>query len=128
MRTAIFAVAGWLVPGAGYIPLRRYGRFAMFFVLVSSAASAGMALHGATLWPRPAELQGLDPLSAILAWGGAFTETLAGGPWLLGLLGAPQTWLAGRLHEYGNTLLLAAGLCNLLALLDAVNLRKAEAR
>ena len=37
-----------------------------------------------------------------------------------------QTFLAGQTHEYGTTLLVLAGLFNLLALAGALELRKAK--
>ena len=127
MKTAGVAVFGWLVPGGAYLLGRRYLRFALCLVLVSSAFGAGLALHGANLWPHPAELQGLDGVSAMLAQAGALTKALAGGPYLLArLLDYSETFVSGRAHEYGTTLLLLAGLFNLLMLVDGLRLHKTE--
>jgi hypothetical protein len=127
MKSAGVAVFGWLVPGGAYLLGRRYLQFALSLVLVSSAFGAGVALHGSNLWPQPAELQGLDGLTALLAQAGALTKALAGGPYLFArLLDYSGTFVSGRAHEYGTTLLLLAGLFNLLMLADGLKLHKEE--
>jgi len=121
MRFARLAAFGWLVPGGAYLLTRRYVQFGLTLTLVLTASIAGIALGGSNLWPRPADLSGMDGFSALAAQGAAFTRLLAGAPWLLArLCGYSQNLLAGRLHEYGTTLLVIAGLLNLLALGDAV--------
>jgi hypothetical protein len=51
---------------------------------------------------------------------------LAGCPFLLALLfDSARGFLDGRLHEYGTTLLMLAGLFNLLGISSALELRKA---
>lgn len=123
------ALFGWLVPGGAYLLLRRYAQFALFLLLVSSACAAGTALQGGNQWPQPAELQGLDGVTAIMAQAGTLAKALAGGPYLLSRsLDGNHTFLTGRLHEYGTTLLTLAGLLNLLALADALQLRTAALR
>jgi hypothetical protein len=123
------AAFGWLVPGGGYLLIGRKRQFALFLLLISTSFAAGLALHGGLLWPQAGELQGLDGLSAVLAQSGGLVKALAGGPYLLArLFDYSQGFLEGRLHEYGTTLLMMAGLLNLLALADAWELRKAEHR
>ena len=127
MNVAVMATFGWLVPGGAYLLARRYLQFAITLALVGVATVAGIALHGASLWPRAEELQGLDGLAAIMAQGGALARVLAGGPYLLArLCDYSQTFLSGQTHEYGSTLLALAGLFNLLALADALELRKVK--
>jgi hypothetical protein len=127
MKAAAIAVFGWLLPGGAYLVARRYLQFALSLALVCCATAAGMALHGANLWPQPGELQGLDGFSVGLAQAGALAKALAGGPYLLARLSNDsQSFLSGQTHEYGTTLLVLAGLFNLLALMDGLELRKAE--
>lgn len=117
MNTLAMTAFGWLVPGGGALLERRYKRFAVVFFLVVGTFAAGVALRGANLWPSPVEVQGLDGMTILIAKAGAIAKLLAGGPWLLAhWLGYSQTWLAGRLHELGTTLMTLAGLLNLLAL------------
>ena len=109
---------------SAHAPLRQ---FAVFAVLVWTTFAAGLALHGGLQWPKPADLQGLDTFTVLIFQAAAVAKLLAGAPFLLALLagGAPG-FLDGRLHEYGTTLLLFAGLFNLLAVSSALELRKAE--
>ena len=124
---AALLAAGWLIPGGGYLLLRRYGRFALFLAMVSIASLAGVLLGGANLWPAPAELQGLDGMAALLARGGALAKAAAGAPYLAArVFGYAQTYLAGCLHEYGTALLAGAGLLNLMALAGAWDLRRSR--
>ncbi len=123
-RPAALLLAAWLVPGGGYLLLRRYRQFALFLLVVSIATLAGVLLHGGNLWPATGELQGLDGLAKLTARAGALAKAMAGGPYLLAYLaGYSQTYLAGCLHECGTALLTAAGLLNLLALADAWDTR-----
>ena len=114
-------------PGRGISADARYLQFAVFAVLVSATFAAGLGLHGGTQWPRSAELQGLDTFATLVFQGGALAKLLAGGPFLLARLfdGGPS-FLDGRLHEYGTTLLVLAALFNVLAVANALELRKAE--
>ena len=127
MNAALTAAFGWIVPGGAYLLARRYLQFAVSLALVCGATAAGVALQGASLWPRADELQGLDGLAAIMGQAGALARILAGGPYLLArLCGYSQTFLGGQTHEYGTTLLALAGLFNLLALADALEWRKGK--
>jgi hypothetical protein len=127
MRAVELAVAGWLVPGGGYLVQRRYPQFISFALLVSITFCAGLALHGGCQWPQPAELQGLDSLTELLVKAGAVAKLLAGGPFLVAQsFGVTHSFLDGRLHEFGTTLLALAGLFNLLAVSDAIESRKVE--
>jgi hypothetical protein len=117
---AALALVGWLVPGGGYLLLRRYRQFAGFLLVVSAATIAGVLLGGGNRWPASTELQGLDGVATLMARGGALAKAMAGGPYVLvRLAGYSQSYLAGCLHEYGTALLTVAGLMNLLALADA---------
>jgi hypothetical protein len=127
LSTAAMAVFGWLVPGGAYLFVGRKRQFALSLVLVSAAFLAGIALQGGNQWPRGEDLGGLDSLSILLAHAGSLVKMLAGGPRLLSwIFDYSQGFLAGKLHEYGTMLLVAAGLLNLLAMADAWELRKPE--
>ena len=100
---------GWLVPGGAYLLMRRYLQFAVFAFVVTAAFVAGFALQGGYGWPQPAALAGAPYLAT----------------WLLGGSGS---FLGGRLHEYGTTLLTMAGLFNVLAVSSALDLRMGSAQ
>jgi hypothetical protein len=127
VKTAAMVAFGWLVPGGTYLLMRRYLQFAIFAVLVPATFAAGLALHGGMQWPLPADLQGLDPMTMWIFKGGALAKFLAGCPYLLAsFFGNTHSFLDGRVHEYGSTLLVLAGLFNVLAVSNALELRKAE--
>lgn len=128
-KTWLMIAFGWLVPGGAYLLMRRYAQFALFAATVWLAFGAGFALHGLPGWPRAEELAGLDGVTALLLRAGAAGQALAGAPYLLAqVFGAPGPFLAGRLHEYGTTLLIFAGALNLLAISTAFDLRKERTR
>lgn len=102
-------VAGWLVPGGGYLLRRRYDRFALCCFLVLSALCAGMAAGGLN---NPQQ-------SGILAAAETAAMWLAGGPYLIARIFSHATLpMDAPVHEYGIALLAAAGMINLLALAD----------
>ncbi len=120
MKGAAMIIAGWLVPGGGYLLTKRYTQFAVFLTLVCGVFAVGMSLHGGNAWPGAEDLQGLDGLSARIAQAGALAKCLVGAPYLIAaMLGDINTYTQGRIHEYGTTLLSMAGILNLLALMDA---------
>jgi hypothetical protein len=114
---------GWLVPGGAFLLQRRYRQFAGFALVVSAAFAAGLLLGGAGQWPQPAELAGLDSFTALAFRASAFAKLLAGGPWLIANLFDGPSFVEGRLHEYGTTLLMMAGVFNVLAIAGAHDLR-----
>lgn len=129
MKAVVLTLFGWLVPGGAYLLTRRYRLFVCFAVLVSATFAAGLALQGGYQWPQPAELQGLDGFTVLLFKLGALAKPLAGAPYLLAeVFGSSHSFLDGRIHEYGTTLLALAGLFNLLAVAEALALQKGEPR
>jgi hypothetical protein len=125
MSALPLAAFGWLLPGGAYLLMRRYLQFAVFAFLVSATFAAGLVLQGGCAWPQPAELVGLDAFTAFTFKAGALAKLLAGAPSLaVWLFGGSSSFLGGRLHEYGSTLLMIAGLFNVLAVSSALDLRK----
>ena len=129
MKTLGLAAFGWLVPGGTYLLMRRYLQFAVFALVVTVTFVAGLVLQGGFGWPQPSEMAGLDGSAELIFKAGAFARVLAGAPYLIAcLFDGTSGFLAGRLHEYGTTLLIMAGGFNLLAISSALDLRKEQAR
>src|SRR5690349_18013755 len=127
MNALLIAAFGWLVPGGAYLLMRRYLQFAVFALVVSATFAAGVALQGGYGWPEPAELTGLDFFTILIFKAGAAAKLLAGAPYLVAkIFGGSAPFLSGRLHEFGTTLLIMAGLFNVLAVSSALDLRKAK--
>jgi hypothetical protein len=120
MESAAIIATGWFLPGGGYLLTRRYRQFCGVFAVVCGVFLSGLLLHGGSVWISSAELDGTDEFTALLARAGVFGKVLAGAPYLLTrVFYQAQTYTQGRLHEYGTTLLVCAGILNLLALADA---------
>ena len=126
MNPVALAAFGWLVPGGAYLLMRRYMQFAIFAAIVTVTFAAGILLQGSVRWPAPVELAGLDRFTAFAFQVSAFAKALAGAPYLAANAFNQPSFLSGRLHEYGATLLMMAGLFNVLGISSALDQRKGE--
>ena len=109
---AIFvAAAGWAVPGAGHLILRRWGRAAIGFGAVALLAIAGMKMRG-NVFPY----HGADPFDVL----GFIADAGSGVFYLLSktvqAAGPDVSHAAG---DYGTRMIAAAGILNFLLLIDA---------
>jgi len=125
----VAVVAGWLVPGAGHLILRRYGRAAIFFVTIVGSFALGLALHGRLYWPTVAEPGSMFHYDLItILW--CFAQIGSGLcyviSYLLGLGTIPQPWTPT--FEYGNTFMFLAGLLNYLVVHDAYDIAAGRKR
>ena len=106
-------VSSWLVPGSGHLLQRRWTRGIVFFLLVGLATLLGAFLQGKLFWfeaGRP-----LATLGTFASMGsGLFFVVLRG---LLDYQGD----IRAATYEYGGAFLLTAGLMNLLAVIDALD-------
>jgi len=118
-----FAVIGWLVPGGGYLLLKRQQQFVIYLVIVLAFFGVGLLLSGGILFPEPNDLQGMDNVTSLLMKGSALAKVFAGLPYLAArAFGYNMTFLDGFKFDMGTKLLTLAGLFNLLALADAFSL------
>jgi TM2 domain-containing membrane protein YozV len=105
------ALAGWFIPGAGHLLLGRWGRAFLFFCVVGGLAFTGFLLRG-QVFPPHSE----DPFGTL----GFLADACSGVFFLLAHLvekaGPDVSRAAG---DYGTRFVAAAGLINLLTLLDA---------
>ncbi len=129
------AFVGWLVPGAGHFLLGRRGRGAIIFVTVLVTFLIGILMHGSMFVPggSGSELNGAgsltattqvsgggDVLSRLIQYGGFIGDAAAGLLYLLAsFLGYSVPDQAGYNTDYGSKFLVAAGLLNVLAIVDA---------
>ena len=106
---------GWLVPGGGHFLLKRPGRGGLLFFSVFSMFILGLMMRGAMFhW------QTGDILTTIIYCGGFIGDLASGLLYLLTTwLGYNQPDVAGHVHDYGTKFLVAAGLLNILAMVDA---------
>ena len=110
----LVAVAAWAVPGLGHLLLRRWGRAIVFFLSVSTLALVGLALRGYIFSPQPADA---------FEWLGFLSNIGAGGYYIAAkyLATAPPD-VSRAAGDYGTRFIAAAGVLNLLCVLDALNI------
>ena len=106
---------GWLIPGGGHLFLGRRGRGALLALSVVVMFVCGLMMRGAMFQPQTGDL-----LTTIIYCGGFLGNLASGILYLLSVwLGYAQPDIAGHVHDYGTKFLVAAGLLNVLAMVDA---------
>jgi uncharacterized protein DUF6677 len=105
----------WLIPGGGHFFLKRPGRGAALAASVAILFLLGLMMRGALFTPQRGDL-----LTMVIYYGGFVGDLLSGVLYFLTVwLGYSQPDMAGHVHDYGTKFLVAAGLLNLLAMVDA---------
>lgn len=110
----LFLAAGWLVPGAGHFMLRKWIRGSLIFLSIFAMYAIGMSLRGKVYQPNAT-----DPLEML-----GFLGDLGSG--LLYLIthffDLGQSVVKTATADYGSKFIVAAGLLNLIAAVDAHSL------
>ncbi len=107
-------IAGWLVPGAGHFLLRKWGRGALLSASILAMFALGLAMQG-KLYAGAHDILDILGLTGDLGNGLLYIVSR-----LLGL-GAVQVQVTTA--DYGTRFLVVAGLLNVIAAVDAHNLR-----
>jgi hypothetical protein len=111
----LIVVLGWLVPGSGHFLLGRRGRAAIIFATVLTCFALGVLMRGPMFQPG-----GADLLSRLIQFGGFVGDLASGLFYFLAIwFGYSQPDVAGHTPDYGSKFLVAAGLLNILAMVDA---------
>jgi hypothetical protein len=115
-----FALAGWAVPGLGHAFLKCWGRALGFF-----AAVAGLALTGALMHGYIYEMHADDPFARL----GFYTQA-ASGVFYFAARYVESTGpdLSRAAGEFGTRFIAAAGIVNLLSVLDAFEIGRGRRR
>jgi len=104
----------WLVPGGGHLLLKRTGRGLLLMAAITSMFICGLMMRGAMF-----QWQTGDILTTVIYCGGFLADLMSGILYLLSVwLGYNQADMAGHVHDYGTKFLVAAGLLNILAMVD----------
>jgi len=105
----------WFIPGAGHFIQKRPIRGAFLLLSVAIMFLLGLMMRGAMFEPQTGDL-----LTIVIYYGG-YLGNLASGIFyvLANALGYNQPDVAGHVHDYGTKFLVAAGLLNVLAMVDA---------
>ena len=114
------AVAGWVVPGLGHLVLRRWSKAAIYFLCIGGLACAGLAMRGGVFSSGAEDL--FDRL-------GFFADLGAGAFYFLAhQLQAAGPDVAHATGDYGTRLFAAAGMLNLLTVLEAYDIARGGER
>ena len=114
-KWAPVVLLAWLVPGGGHFLLKRPARGAILGASVTIVFLLGLMMRGTLFQP-----EGGDLLTMVIYYGGFIGDLLAGILYFLTVwLGYSQPDMPGHVHDYGTKFLVAAGLLNLLAIVDA---------
>jgi hypothetical protein len=117
----ILALA-WLIPGSGHFLLGRRGRGAIIFATVVLSFTLGLLMRGPLF-----QLGGVDLLSRLIQFGGFIGDLASGLLYFMAIwLGYSQPDIAGHTPDYGSKFLVAAGLFNILAMVDAYEIATKE--
>lgn len=116
VRSPFFTVLlAWLIPGSGHFLLGRRGRGAIIFASVLVSFALGLLMRGPLFQPG-----GGDVLSRLIQFGGFIGDLAAGILYFLAVwLGYSPPDVAGHTPDYGSKFLVAAGLLNILGMVDA---------
>ena len=107
----LLCLAAWAIPGAGHLWLGRRSKGLIFLLALPLMFAIGLAIHGRLF---PFELS--EPMVGLAA----FADLGVGIPYFLAsALGAGRGDVLAVTYEYGNAFLIAAGLLNLLVVIDA---------
>ena len=106
----------WFLPGAGHLWLARRQKGIVFFVALTSMFGFGLWLEGRLF---PFEIA--QPLVALAA----IADLGVGLPYFIAqAFGAGRGNVIAITYEYGNTFIIAAGLLNMLVVLDVFDVAK----
>lgn len=117
-KSPLFSAAlllGWLVPGAGHLLSRRWVRGGLLFAAIGLMFILGLLMQGKLYVANPA-----DPLVLL-----GFVGDLGSGLLYMGgrLFGVGQTPVQVVTADYGTKFIVVAGLLNVIAAVDAHNIR-----
>ena len=109
-------VLAWLIPGSGHLLLGRRGRAAIIFATVLVTFLIGLLMRGPMFQPGgPGDL-----LSRAIQYGGFLGDLASGLLYFVAVgLGYAAPDQAGHAADYGSKFLVAAGLLNILAIVDS---------
>jgi hypothetical protein len=117
-KSPLFSTAllvGWLVPGAGHLLSRRWVRGGLLFAAIGLMFTLGLLMQGKLYVANTG-----DPLALL-----GFIGDLGSGLMYLGgrLFGVGQTPVQVVTADYGTKFIVVAGLLNVIAAVDAHNIR-----
>jgi hypothetical protein len=113
-------IAGWLIPGAGHLMLRKWIRGGLIMVSILAMFTLGLALKGKIYSPNTGDL--LDILNFAGDFGNGLLYVLAR------LFDLGQAAVQVATADYGTKFIVVAGLLNIISAVDAHSLATGRKR
>jgi hypothetical protein len=113
-------IAGWLIPGAGHLMLRKWIRGGLLMVSILAMFTIGLALKGKIYSPNTGDL--LDILNFAGDLGNGILYVLARA------FDLGQTAVQVATADYGTKFIVVAGLLNIISAVDAHSLATGRKR
>lgn len=112
-------LAGWIVPGGGHFLQKKTGRGILILASVGLMFLFGMFMRGTMFTPERGDI-----LTTLINYGG-FICNLASGAFYFAatMFGYNVPDMPGDVHDYGTKFLVTAGLLNILAMVDAYEIK-----
>ncbi len=114
VMSIVAPAVGWLIPGAGHLVQKRYGRGVLLMASIVSMYMIGIAMQGHVYTPNGGDL--LDILSFL-------GDACAGG---LYIVSRALDWNPGLISkataDYGSKFIVVAGLLNFISAADAYHI------
>jgi Family of unknown function (DUF6677) len=113
MSVVVPAIA-WLIPGAGHLIQKRYGRGLLLMASISTMFLLGLALQGRVYKPNGGDILDILGFVGNIGAGGLYIVTRA--------MDWGQGAIAHATADYGTKYLIVAGLLNFIAVADAYHI------
>ena len=111
LSPTLILIAGWLIPGAGHLLLRKPIRAALLFISILAMFAVGIGLQGKIYSPNTGDL--LDILGFVGQLGSGLVYLLAK------TLGWGATSVLLATADFGTKFIVVAGLLNIVSAIDA---------
>jgi hypothetical protein len=112
--SVIAPAIAWLIPGAGHLIQKRWGRGVLLMVSIVAMFLIGLALQGRIYKPNGGDILDILGFVGDIGAGGLYIVTRAG-DW-------GQGAIAHATADYGTKYLIVAGLLNFIAVADAYHI------
>ncbi len=116
-------VLAWFIPGSGHFFLKKHARGGLLALAVVTMFLFGIMMQGATFQKAYFDMSEMNPrpdlLTRVINTGGYVGNLSTGILYMMtAWFGYDQADVAGHVHDYGTKFLVAAGLLNILAMVD----------
>lgn len=114
MMSVVAPAVGWLIPGAGHLIQKRWGRGLLLMVSVVTMFVLGLAMQGRIYHPNGGDILDILGFVGDVGAGGLYIVTVAK-DW-------GQGAIAQATADYGTKYLIVAGLLNFISIADAYHI------